>query len=193
MLPVSRLSHYSIPMGLLLFFLSSLFTPSLSYAEEISLQSLSMRARFSEATVLGKDSPESFEAYDVSANFTLPWKNYSDSGWGVGTRLMASAGILRGNEEDALVGSLIPELTLGSEDERYILDLGIGGALLSRHRFEEQDYGGAFQFALTAGVTVPIYKKLQIGYRFMHYSDGAVHGSDTTGVDLHMIEFGYRY
>jgi hypothetical protein len=110
----------------------------------------------------------------------------------MGTRLMASVGTLRGAGETALVVSLIPELTLESEDGRFTLDLGVGGALFSRHRFGTQDFGGPFHFALTLGIGVPLYKKLGLGYRFMHYSDAAVYGSDTTGADFHMIEFIYR-
>ena len=165
----------------------------MSYAEDLDLQNLSMRASFSETTVLGKDAPENFESYDVSANFELPWKNYSTSGWGIGTRLMTSAGVLRGDGKDALVVSIVPELTLGSMDGRYTLDLGIGGALLSRHRFGTQDFGGPFQFALTSGLSIPLYKKLSLGYRFMHYSDAGINGSDTIGADLHMIELIYGF
>ena len=184
------LSHTSF--GLLLSFICCLLAPNLSHSEDLSLLSLSMRARVSEKTILGEEAPEDFQEYDVAANFGLPWKSYSTSGWGVGTRLMASAGILRGAGETALVASLIPELTLGSEDGRFTLDLGVGGALLSRHRFGTQDYGGPFQFALTLGVGVPLYKKLGLGYRFLHYSDAGLNGSDTTGADFHMIEFSYR-
>ena len=192
MLPVSGLPHYLIFFGLVLIFICCLLAPNLSYSKDLSLQSLSMRARVSEKTLLGEDAPEDFKAYDVSANFGLPWKSYSTSGWGMGTRLMASTGILRGAGENALVVSLIPELTLGSEDGRFTLDLGAGGALFSRHRFGTQDYGGPFQFTLTLGVGVPLYKKLGLGYRFLHYSDAGVNGSDTTGADFHMIEFSYR-
>jgi hypothetical protein len=193
MLPVRGLPNYLGSFGLSLIFICSLLTPNLGYSKDLSLQSLSMRARVSEKTLLGEDAPEDFEEYDVSANFRLPWKSYSTSGWGVGTRLMASAGVLRGAGQNALVVSLIPELTLGSGDGRYTLDLGIGGALFSRHRFGTQDYGGPFQFALTLGVGVPFYKKLGIGYRFLHYSDSGVNGSDTTGADFHMVEFSYRF
>lgn len=192
MLPVSGLPHYLISSGLVLIFICCLLAPNLSYSEDLSLQSLSMRARVSEKTLLGEDAPEDFKAFDVSANFGLPWKSYYTSGWGMGTRLMASTGILRGSGENALVVSLIPELTLGSEDGRFTLDLGAGGALFSRHRFGTQDYGGPFQFALTLGVSVPLYKKLGLGYRFLHYSDAGVNGSDTIGADFHMIEFSYR-
>jgi hypothetical protein len=178
--------------GLLLVFIGCLTVPGPSYSEELSLLSFGVRARMSERTVLGEDAPEDFEEYDVSANFRLPWKSHSPSDWGVGTRLMASAGYLRGAGDSALVVSLIPLLTLESADGRFVLDMGAGGALLSRHRFGTQDFGGAFQFALTLGVSVPIYEKLGLGYRFLHYSDAAIHGSDTTGADFHMLEFTYR-
>jgi len=183
-------SHTSF--GLLLSFICCLLAPRLSYSEDLRLQSLSMRARLSEKTILGEDASEDFEEYDVSANFELPWKRNFTSGWGMGTRLMASAGTLRGAGETALVVSLIPELILESEDGWVTLDLGAGGALFSRHRFGSQDFGRSFQFALTLGVGVPLYKNLWLGYRFLHYSDAGVHGSDTTGADFHMIEFSYR-
>lgn len=152
-----------------------------------------MRTSFSQTTVLGKDTTESFDAYDMSANFKLPWKNYSTSGWGMGTRLMASAGMLHGSGKNALVVSFIPELTLGSIDSRYTLDFGIGGALLSRHSFGTQDFGGPFQFALTSGISIPLYQNLKLGYRFMHYSDAGINGPDTTGADLHMLELIYGF
>ncbi len=169
-----------------------LLTPSLSHSEELRLQGLGIRSRFSGSTVLGDQQPEKFQEYDLAANFGLPWERYSTSGWGAGTRLMASAGMMRGAGKNALVVSLIPELTLGSEDGRFTLDLGAGGALLSRYRFGTQDYGGPFQFALTAGVGFPLYKKLGLGYRFLHYSDAGINGNNTIGADFHMIEFNYR-
>lgn len=192
MLSISRLPHYLTSFGLLLTFLCYLLVPNLAYAEGLNLQSVGVRGRISEKTVLGEDAPENFKEYDVLANFDLPWRNYATAGWGWGTRLMASGGILRAEGKNALVVSLIPELTLGSEDGRYTLDFGIGGALLSRHRFGTQNYGGPFQFALTFGVGVPLYKKLGIGYRFLHYSDAGLNGSNTIGADFHMIELNYR-
>ena len=190
---VSGLPPHSTSSGLALIFICSLLAPNTVYSEGMGLQSLSLRARVSEQTVLGADAPEKFHAYDVSANFGLPWKRYSMSGWGVGTRLMATVGLLQAAGENALVVSLIPELTFGSEDGRFILDLGAGGALFSRQSFGTQDYGGHFQFALTVGVSVPLYRNLGLGYRFMHYSDAGLNGSDTIGADFHMIELSYRY
>jgi hypothetical protein len=73
------------------------------------------------------------------------------------------------------------------------LDAGAGGALLSRHRFGTQDFGGSFQFALTMGAGVPLYERLGLGYRYLHYSDAGIHGSHTTGADIHMVELTYRF
>jgi len=164
-----------------------------SRAEDLCLLSVGIRAGVTGADVLGDVAPEEFEAFDAVATFKLPWGLYSESGWGAGTRLMASAGAFRGAGETALAVSLIPLLALGSQDGRFTLDGGIGGALLSEHQFGTQDFGGPFQFALTLGASVPLYKRLGVGYRFLHYSDAGINGDHTTGADLHMIEFTYRF
>lgn len=161
--------------------------------ESLNPESFSFRARMSEKTTLGEDAPEDFDLHDVSLNFGLPWEHYSHSGWGAGTRLMTSLGLLRGPDKKALVLSLVPELVLGSDDGRVHFDMGAGVALFSRHRFGSQDYGGPFQFALTVGLGVPIYRDIGLAYRFLHYSDAAVNGPDTVGADLHMIEVNYWF
>jgi hypothetical protein len=160
---------------------------------KLSLQSVSIRARFSSIDVLGGVATEEFKEYDVAANFRLPWAWYSQSGWGAGIRLMASAGALYSDGDTALVVSLIPLIALGSQDGRFTLDMGAGGALLSRHRFGTQDFGGNFQFALTAGAGVPLFARLGVGYRFLHYSDAGIYGPNNTGADLHMLELIYRF
>jgi hypothetical protein len=160
---------------------------------KLSLLSVSIRATFSSTDVVGRVAPEKFGEYGVAANFRLPWAWYSQSGWGAGIRLMASTGALYGAGETALVVSLIPVVALGSQDGRFTLDMGAGGALLSRHQFGTQDYGGYFQFALTAGVGVPLFKRLGVGYRFQHYSCAGIYGPHSTGADLHMLELTYRF
>lgn len=173
-------------------FIFCFLAPGLSYAEDFRLLSLSLRGRVSGATLLGKQQPEQFQEYDLAAHFGMPWQRYSESGWGVGTRLMASAGLMRNGGENALVVSLVPGIAFGSEDERFAVDMGAGAALLSQHRFDSQDYGGPFQFALTVGLGFPVYKQLGLGYRYLHYSDAGVNGPDTIGADFHMVEFYWR-
>ena len=160
---------------------------------KLSLHSVSIRAAFSNTDIIGGLAPEDFQEYDVAANFRLPWAWYSQSGWGAGIRLMTSAGALYGAGETALVISVIPLVAFGSQDGRFTLDMGAGGALLSRHHFGTQDFGGYFQFALTAGVGIPLFKGLGVGYRYLHYSDAGIYGPRNTGADFHMLELTYRF
>lgn len=59
-----------------------------------SLLNISLRGRFSGLDVLGGTATEEFQEFDAAAQFRLPWGWYSQSGWGGGLRLMASAGVL---------------------------------------------------------------------------------------------------
>jgi hypothetical protein len=164
-----------------------------SGAADLDLLSVGVRARVGEKRVLGEEAPESFREYDVTASFRLPWESYSPSGWGAGTRLMTGAGVLHGADKTALVVSAIPVLALGSRDGQFTLDLGVGLALLSKYHFAQQDFGGHLQFALTFGIGVPLYQRVGVGYRFLHYSDAGIYGPDTIGVDFHMVELIYRF
>lgn len=158
-----------------------------------NLINIGFRARFSSLDIIGSKPPEEFQEYDLTANFRLPWEKYSQSGWGLGTRLMTSMGALHAAGETGLVFSLIPLVTFGSQDGRYTIDMGIGATLFSRRTFGEQDYGGAFQFALTAGASIPLFKRLGLGYRYQHYSDAGIYGPESAGADFHMLELIYRF
>jgi hypothetical protein len=172
----------------------AVLAPQPSHADELQLVSIGVRARFGGQQVLGNPQPETFQEYDVVAAIQLPWKKYAQSGatW-AGARLLASAGVLNGTDKSALVISVIPVLALGTQGGAVTLDVGAGAALLSRHQFGRQDFGGPFQFALTFGVAVPLYKRFGVGYRFQHYSDAGIYGSGTTGADFHMVELTYRF
>lgn len=170
-----------------------LLAPEPARSGDFSLLSLSIRARVSNATTLGAEQPEEADAYDVAVLLALPWLNEIKSGWTIDSRLMVSAGLLQSGGEDALTVSLIPEIALRGKGGWLVLDAGAGFALMSRHTLGTQDYGGPFQFALTAGASLPVGKRLSLGYRFMHYSDAGINGEDTTGADLHMVEIGYRF
>lgn len=142
---------------------------------------------------LGEQMREDFVGADVLGVFRLPWSWYAASGWGVGTRLITSAGALAALEKVAFVSSIAPVVALGTQDDRFTIDAGLGGALLSAHDFGRHNLGGPFQFVATAGVSVAPFGPFGFGYRFQHYSDGTIYGTDTRGVDLHMIELTYRY
>ena len=162
-------------------------------AADWDLLSIGLRAQVWEQRVLGKDQPEAFNQYDLVATLRMPWAGQSWSGWEASARLLTSAGIIRGAEETAFVASAIPALAFTYRDVPVSIDFGAGLALLTQHSFGDQDYGGPVQLALTFGVGFPLYRRLGIGYRFLHYSDASLYGSHTIGADFHMIELSYAF
>ena len=164
-----------------------------SRAFDVDLVSVGIRARVSSDRVLGREQPEAFHEYDVWAAFRLPLQAYDKSSWGVGTRLLTSAGYLEGGGSSALVLSVLPVLAFGTQDGRFTLDVGAGLAVLSESKFAQQDFGGLVQGALTAGVSIPLYQRVGVGYRYMHYSDWGAYGPTTIGADFHMVELILRF
>lgn len=161
------------------------------YTAGLELLNGGLRVRVGDQTVLGKPQPEVFQEYDIFANYR--WLRQDESGWGWSLRLLASAGFIQGANRTALVVSGVPVVAFGSTDGRFSADAGVGMALFSRHRFALQDFGGPIQAALTAAVTLPLYRRIGIGYRFVHYSDASAYGSHTIGADFHMVELLYRF
>ncbi len=170
---------------------AGLLAPAPSRADGLSVLSVGLRARIGEKNILGEPQPESFKAYDVVADIRSPWGWYSRSGWGLGFRLLGSVGALHAVGSTALVASAIPIVALGRQDGRFTLDAGAGVGLLSRQQFGVQDLGGPAQFALTVGLGVPLYRRIGVGYRYLHYSDASFYGPHNTGVDFHMLELTY--
>jgi hypothetical protein len=171
-----------------------LAAPRHSHAADMELQSVGMRLQIGEKShVIGALQPESFQETDVSAVFSLPWAHPFQSGWHARTRLVTHAGVLRGQNNTALVAVAIPTIALGTQDGSFLIETGLGLAYLSRHRFALQDFGGPLQFALTLGIEVPLFQHIAAGYRFMHYSDAGFYAPGTIGADMHMLELLYRF
>jgi len=167
--------------------------PGPAQAEETRLLTLGLRAGFSGNTPLGKQSGQYFEQYDVVAYFGLPWEWYSQTGWGVGTRFLVSAGALEAADKAGFISTFVPGIALGTKEGRISLDVGLGGALLSETKFGKQDFGGPFQIAWNVGVRMALYGPLGAGYWYQHISDATIYGSQSRGLDLHMVEISFRY
>jgi hypothetical protein len=144
-------------------------------------------------TVIGADEIESFQRYDVFADIALPWSWFSQSSMVLDTGLMMSAGALLGGGDAGVVGTLNPLLILRTQDQRFSVDAGIGGAVISRHEFGDQEWGGPFQLVITWGFRFPLYRELRAGYRYQHLSDADIYGDPSRGADFHMLELIYRF
>ena len=157
------------------------------YAADFELLSVSALIKVGEKRVLGKVQPESFREYDVMAAFRMP------TNLGLDTRLLVTAGAIRGAGKTAAVAAAIPAFAITTQDGRFAIDTGLGLALISEYRFGRQDYGGPLQFALTLGGNAQLFEHFGLGYRFLHYSDAGLYGPGSTGADSHMVELIYRY
>ena len=176
-------------VGLALF----LLVPCLSQAEEIRLNSIGVRGGVSGSSPIGKKETQYFQEYDVMANWSFPWEWYSESGWGVGTRLMASVGAVTASGDTVFISTVVPGFVFGKKDGWLSLEVGGGGALLSQHHFDHQNMGGNFQFVWDTAVRAKVYRGVGVGYWFHHMSDATLYGHNGRGFDLHMIEVSYRF
>src|SRR5690349_8224434 len=104
-----------------------------AHAADWELLNVGVRAQVWEQRVLGKDQPEAFNQYDLTAAMRMPWAGRSWSSWEVSARLLASAGIIRGADETAFVATAIPALAFTYRDVPVSVDFGAGLALLSQH------------------------------------------------------------
>jgi len=170
-----------------------LLVPAVGSAEDARLLDIGVRAGFSGNSLIGEQTRQNFQQYDVFASFALPWERYSESGWGVGTRFLASAGAVRAAGRDEFVTTLVPGIALGDKAGRVSFEMGGGIALFSGYKFGNQNLGGPFQFVWDLGVRTALYQDLRVGFWFQHVSDATIYGGDGRGYDLHMVEIGYRF
>jgi len=170
-----------------------LVTPASTLADDFRLLNVGVRGGIDGLPVLGANEQEHFQQYDLFATASLPCSKYWESGWGFSSRLMGTAGVLTAAGDAGFVGTIVPVLAFGPKDSILALDVGGGGALMSRYKFGEQNFGGVFQFVFTFGLRVPVYRGFGIGYRMTHMSDATIYGEQTRGVDIHMMELTYNF
>ena len=140
------------------------------------------------------DKAGALDRVDVFWSWRSPYAWEFTPGWDVGARLNASVGAIRGQGETGAVGTLVPTLAIGDTGDVFSFEAGVGVALFSKWEYGTvEDFGGPLQFILDLGVNYRVYKRLGLGYRFQHWSDGGIHGADNRGVEMHMLEFSYRY
>lgn len=167
--------------------------PSSSFGEDSKLLAVGIRGGSSGLSLIGAEEIERFQEYDAFAMFRLPWQWYSESGWGIGTRFLVSAGALTAAGETGFLGTAMPVIELGPKSGRFSLGLGGGGGLVSDYTFGNQNLGGTFQWVWNVSLRTAVYRGLGLGYWFQHMSDATMYGKDSRGVDLHMLEISYRF
>lgn len=174
--------------------LSIVMAGSSAAAGEFRLESLVLRGGISGSSVIGEEQQTDFNQIDLAVAARLPWEWEIGSGWILGTRLLTSAGVLRGSQETNGVFTLVPmDVMFGRKDGLFSVDMGVGGALLTDYKYGNQNFGGPFQFVWTFGATSRFAGPFGVGYHFQHYSDATLYGSNSRGVDLHLFELIYWF
>ena len=56
-----------------------------------------------------------------------------------------------------------------------------------------QDFGGLAQIVATAGITFAPFTHGYTAFRLQHSSDAGLYGSDALGVDMYLVEIGYKF
>ena len=168
-----------------------------SYEEQrnaITLIRVGPRVGVSGKSPFGKDQIEDFQQYDLAAVFGLPlgWREPL-TGMRLDMRLHSSAGQLVSLGDTALMVTVVPCLTLSSPKETVSMDIGAGAGLFSRYKFGAQDFGGPAQIVGTIGFGMNLISDFYTGYRFQHFSDAAMYGPTSLGVDIHLFELNYRF
>jgi hypothetical protein len=170
-----------------------LVAPSIE-AGEVKLESLVLRGGFSGASPLEEEQKYYFQQLDLAVTARLPWEWKLGRGWILGTRLLASGGVLNAAKETNGVFTVVPlDVTIGRKDQLLSFDMGMGGALLTDYKFGQQSFGGPFQVVWTFGMTSRFVGPFGAGYHFQHYSDATIYGGGTRGADLHLFELIYWF
>ena len=172
---------------------TALCTPSL--AEDMALLSIGPRIGFSGKTpLLGKEQKYFFHMTDVAAVFKLPWSwPLGGNSWNLETRLIASAGLLEAAGDSGLIMTVVPILALSGWEGLVTFDAGAGAGFFSNYKFGVQDFGGPVQIVATTGVRVNPFSHAYTGFRLQHFSDAGLYGSSSLGVDMYIVELGYRF
>ncbi len=89
--------------------------------------------------------------------------------------------------------TVVPDLALNGWDGLVTFDVGAGGGLFSRYKFGAQDFGGPVQTLATTGIRINLFPHAYAGFCLQHFSDTGLYGSSGLGVDMYIVETGYRF
>ena len=134
---------------------------------------------------------ESFSQYEVYGTYSLPWRWESESKWVLGSFTGLNLGYLN-SDGDSFVGSVGLGAYLKTPGKSFVLSAGVYPTYLSESEFGDDDFGGSLQFTSAVGLNYNFLESWTLGYRFQHMSNGGAE-DENPGLNLHMLEIGYRF
>ena len=133
-----------------------------------------------------------FYQLEAFAIRNLPWSWALGAGWSLTAFLEANAGILRSGGSSGFVGSAGPGVYFTGFKDTTRIFMGVNPTLISKHRFGNENLGGAVQFTSHIGIAFSPAGPWSIGYRLQHMSNAGLYSSNP-GVNIHMLEIGWRF
>ena len=100
--------------------------------------------------------------------------------------------MLSGGGTSAFVGSIGPGIYLAGVKDILEISLGLNPTIISKHEFGDENLGGPIEFTSHLGINLFLADHYSIGYRLQHMSNGVLY-EHTPGLNMHMIEMGYRF
>ena len=187
----------SIVIKIRVFLILGLFflLPEVSHSQEpkkIEIISVGIRGGHN----LGGIPPEEkydFYQYDVFGIFGFPGNWEWPKGWEGRYLWYVSAGVLNGGGKNGFIATTGPGVTLMKRDWNMSLEFGTGVVFVSRQHYDGQDLGGHVQILGQGGVFYHFPRNIVGGWRFQHFSDADIYGSNNRGVDLHFFELSYKF
>ena len=157
------------------------------YSKDTDWRTIGLRGGISD-----NRNDEDFQQYEGFVTWYLPWARQWDSGWAIGTYLETNAGVLTGGGDSAFVGSIGPGIYISGLNEKFDLSLGINPTIISEHNFGDENLGGPIEFTSHIGLNFNLARHLTVGYRLQHMSNAGIYNNNP-GLNIHMIEVGYRF
>ncbi len=134
---------------------------------------------------------ETYRQHEAFAEFELPCSRTCGSGWRVGIRLVAAAGLLEAAGRSGGYVSLGPGLDV-AYDGGFVFKAGILPTLLARDTYGDDDLGGSFDFTSYLGLGYRFRNGVTLGWRSSHMSNAGIQ-HPTPEVNVHMIVLEYRF
>ncbi len=129
---------------------------------------------------------------ETFVSFRLPWSWDLGAQFRLQSRLDFSVGWLGSDNDNAVIGSVVPEVVLRRGGLPVSLELGLGPTLMSRNSFDDRDLGSNFQFTTHIGLNFDLGNHVRLGYRFQHMSNAGI-ASPNPGLNMNMFAVSYRF
>ena len=171
---------------LLAVLLAGVMLPATAAAEAFDVVGAGVRAGVSDVV-----TDEVFQQYELYGVFDTPW-SWRPGRWVVATRVTGTLGVLTSAGDTGGLVSLGGGFEFSPESGRFTVGLGVRPTLISREKYGNDDLGGSFHFTSYLGFNYRFGQHITLGYQFSHMSNANT-DDPNPGLDMHMLELGYRF